>query len=345
LPVTLFLNAYRYLGWLGYQGAHLFIVVSGFALVWSYGHRSLDGGIDLRSFFHRRLLRIYPLYWTGHAFFLLFRALTGEPEISASEGAFYLSLLGIRFTHPLFYYVSPAWWFVGLILQLYLAFPLLWWWLRRKGLRHFWTGTAALTLASRVLFLLVIGRNREMWSMGALFVTRLFEFTFGMGLAYQSVEHPEWLDRLWQRRWPLLLACMLYALGLVLSFTVIGSIVSHSLLAVGLFAIAYGVCRHGLSVSGLLSQTARWLGKQSYGIMVLHQPVMWWFVPLVLYRVSYPVFFLLLALFFVVAAAGSAAITAAIDRVTGWIISTGRALQGTLASRHRGWYTRTFRRR
>ena len=179
LVAYLSLNVLRYLGWLGYQGVHLFLVLSGFGLTWSLARRSLAADLDLRQFLQRRLGRVFPIYWVAHLFFLLFQALVGQlvdqPKISPLDGRFYLSLAGLRFLPETFFYISPAWWYFWLILQLYLVFPLLWAWLRRKGLLHFCLGTAAITLVSRFVLLIIVGSNRTMWSMGALFVTRLFE--------------------------------------------------------------------------------------------------------------------------------------------------------------------------
>jgi peptidoglycan/LPS O-acetylase OafA/YrhL len=311
LSGKLFLNLFRDLSWLGYQGVHLFLVLSGFGLTWSLARRSLPAGADADvnwgQFFQRRLWRVFPLYWASHLFFLLSYILVGQPPgIAPLDSRFYLSLAGLRFLPETFFYISPAWWYVWLVLQLYLVFPVLWAWLRRKGLLHFWLGTAAITLVSRFVLLIIVGNNREMWSMGALFVTRLFEFTLGMGLAYWLARQPDGLERLWQRRWPLMIACLVYPLALALSFTVVGSIVSHSLIAVSLFGITY-----------VLSQ----------GLMILHQPILWGFIFWGMDRLKpYGLFLALLALFSILTILGSAAFSAAVERVSGWAAQAVSAL-------------------
>lgn len=300
---------------------HLFIVLSGFGLAWSQLHRAPAEDVRLSQFYRRRLWRLLPIYWAGHFFFLVFQLLIGrflgQPVISLLDSRFYLSLAGVRFLPETFFYISPAWWYFGLILQLYLAFPLLWTWLRRKGVLHFWLGTAAITLCSRFVLLIIVGSNIEMWSMGGLFVTRLFEFTFGMGLAYWLARQPDGLDYLWQKRWLLLVACLTYLLALALSFTVVGSIVAHSLIAVSLFGLAYVISRYGLLRVKPLEQAAGWLGVQSYTIMVLHQPILWWFIPWARSQFGKSLtFFLLLGIFFIFIVIGSAGFRIAVESIS-----------------------------
>ncbi|NJN98436.1 MAG: hypothetical protein HC875_32285, partial [Anaerolineales bacterium] len=102
----LILNLFRDIGWLGYQGVHLFLVLSGFGLSWSMANRLPTSDVNIKQFFQRRLWRIFPLFWMGHIFFLFFHALTGQPDISIYDPRFYLSLIGFRFFSDTFYYVA-----------------------------------------------------------------------------------------------------------------------------------------------------------------------------------------------------------------------------------------------
>jgi peptidoglycan/LPS O-acetylase OafA/YrhL len=335
LSGRLFLNLFRDLSWLGYQGVHLFIVLSGFGLTWSQIHRSPVADVNLRQFYPRRLRRIFPLYWAGHLFFLLTYALVGWPGwIAPLDSRFLLSLAFMRFLPQTLFYVAPAWWYVWLILQLYLVFPLLWAWLWRKGLLHFWLGTAAVTLVSRFALLIVVGNNREMWSMGALFVTRLFEFTFGMGLAYWLAWQPDGLEHLWEKRWPLMIACLVYPLAVALSFAVVGSIVAHSLIAVSLFGMTCVVSRYLLASVKVLRQVTTWLGIQSYPLMILHQPVLWGFIFWGSDRIQpYSLFLALLALFSILVVVGSAAFGLVVERASRWTIQAVSVLWLFVASR------------
>lgn len=330
----LILNLFRDIGWLGYQGVHLFLVLSGFGLTWSIARQSPTSDVNIKQFFQRRLWRIFPLFWMGHIFFLFFHALTGQPDISIDDPRFYLSLIGFRFFPETFYYVASAWWYVGLILQLYLVFPLLWAWLHRQGLWPFGIGTAAITLFSRYALLMVVSSNHEMWSMGVLFVTRLFEFTFGMGLAYWLARRPQGFEDLRQKRWLLAGAVLLYLLALSLSFTLAGSLVAHSLLAVSLFWISYNLMQSGLLLFKPLNHTLTWLGRQSYGLMILHQPLLWWFIAWGLPRVQPYILFLgLLISFLILTILGAAVFSTIVDRLSDKLTQTLAGLGPLLGRR------------
>jgi peptidoglycan/LPS O-acetylase OafA/YrhL len=318
-----FLNVSRGVGWLGYQGVHLFLVLSGFGLTWSQARHPLGGPVSLRQYYWTRLRRIYPLYWAGHLFFLLAHMALGrlglQLELIPPDGRFWLSLLGVRSLPDTFFYISPAWWYVGLMLQLYLVYPLLWAWLRHVGVARFWFGTAAVTLGSRSLLLHVVGHHREMWSMGALFTTRLFEFAFGMGVAHWLARQPDGLERLRAKPWLLLIAASAYLTSIGLSFTVSGSVLAHSLIAVSLFWMSYVLSHQVVAKARRVALAIGWVGRQSYSLMILHQPLLRWFIPWMMPRVPYLVFFALLALFILLAPLGSALFGWVVVGIVSWL--------------------------
>lgn len=285
---SVILNALRYAGWLGYQGVGLFIVASGFLLAWSQSGRASVGRGRLWRFYARRAVRIFPLYWSGHLLVLVLHWLSGQPDVSLRQASFYLSLAGVRFTPETFFYGAPALWYVGLILQLYLVFPILWRWLERFGPMRFLAGAAAITVVSRYLLLVVVGSNVEQWSMGAVFVTRLFEFALGMGLAYRLREEPASLDRLVGKGRVLGAAILIYAVGVMLSITVAGSIVAHSMMGAGLFVLAYWFVQHVVTRLARLERLLVWVGERSYALMIIHQPLLWWFIGMLRGRLSGP---------------------------------------------------------
>ena len=326
---SLLTNAFRYSGWLGYQGVSLFLALSGFGLTYSLAHRSARAEIKLGEYFRRRALRLLPLYWAAHAFFLLFSSLTGQPHISPADPRFYLSLAGLRFLPDTFYYVSPAWWYVWLILQFYVVFPWLWRWLHRHGLKKFWIGTLALTLAARAIALMLLDSHLEMLSMGAIFVTRLFEFAFGMGLAYRLSQQPGVLDRFSRKRWTVAAAFVGYLAALACSLTREGQIVAHVLYGVCLFWLTYSLARWLAPRARLSVRALAWLGRQSYPLMILHQPILWWFIPLGLTLTpSYPLFLALLAGFTIVVALGAGMFGAAVDRLMESMAQLAARLRG-----------------
>ncbi|MDW8186358.1 MAG: acyltransferase family protein, partial [Anaerolineae bacterium] len=174
-------NLFRYIGWLGDHAVGVFLVISGFGLTWALVSCSREARIDRRAFYMRRFLRLFPLYWAGHLFFLVFNHLTRWQPFSPLDPRFALSLLGLRFLPEVFYFISPAWWFIGLIMQLYAVFPFLWMALQRLGLLRFWVGAALLTAISRGIGFFLLPVDWEMWSRGLFFPSRLAEFALGMG--------------------------------------------------------------------------------------------------------------------------------------------------------------------
>ncbi|WP_376793454.1 acyltransferase family protein [Thermoflexus sp.] len=278
LMASLLANGFRYFGWLGYQGTGVFLALSGFGLTWALASRSRAAEIDRRAFYLRRLLRLFPLYWVGHLFFWGFNNLVGWRPFSALDPRFAMSLLGIRFLPEVFYFISPAWWFIVLIMQLYAVFPFLWRALQRMGLLRFWIGIALLTAASRGVGFFLLPVDREIWSRGLLFTSRLAEFALGMGIAWWAAGDVHRIDGL--LRTPRARAGLfaLYALGLSLSFTLPGAVVAPMLLTPAAAGFLMLLARDLLPRLRSLYQALSTLGIYSYGVMVFHQPILWAFI-------------------------------------------------------------------
>ncbi len=110
-------------------GLWLFVFVSGFSLQLRYGQICTSDGV--KSFFKKRIIRIYPLYIVAVVSYLLafetFAVYTSTvyPQINPSSADIIITIFGgqillaPRFTTPF------ALWFVGLILMYYLLYPAL----------------------------------------------------------------------------------------------------------------------------------------------------------------------------------------------------------------------------
>jgi peptidoglycan/LPS O-acetylase OafA/YrhL len=266
------INLLRYIGWGGEHGVQLFLILSGFGLTWGLLSQPGDRPIPLRDFYSRRLVRIYPLWWGVHLFFIVLWVLLGF-GLSLSRSATYLSMIGVRITPGLLYYFSPAWWFFGLILQLYLIYPLLWKVLRRIGPFSFLTIGLLVGFVGRSLGALVFGEYLDAWLRGAIFLTRLPEFVFGISLAAWLHRMPDQTDR-WLRRPAILLASMLSLVaGGALALTLPGMAVAPFLLGVGAFVLLYA------AFARTKSQIGTWIGRHSYSLYLLHHPLIFLFVP------------------------------------------------------------------
>ena len=186
----------------------------------------------------------------------------------------FLSLVGLRFTDTLFFYISPAWWFVWLMLQLYLVFPVLYYFLKRLGIFWFLGGTVAFTIVSRYLGMEGIRYSSSLyyWQTGIFFGTRLAEFAFGMALAVYFWQKKQDHENFFSSSLILLGAIPAFIIGLLCTFNRAGLLVSHLLISIGMagcFYVTWVMIFRKILVS---KQLLIWLGIQSYSIYLVHQP-------------------------------------------------------------------------
>jgi len=272
-------NLLRYIGWVGDQGVQLFIIASGFGLTWGLLQRMADKPLKLGEFYVRRAERIYPLWWGVHLMFMGAWLVTGW-GLSVFEPATIISLLGIRVTSGLLYYFSPAWWYFWLLVQLYLIYPLLW-----AGLRKL--GPAKLLLCSSLISFVVRGAGLyffdgylDAWSRGAIFITRLPEFVFGISLAAWLFSQPAETNKRLSSSKSLFGAIAVYVLGLLLSLTLPGMTIAPFLLGIGIFVILYQLfTRLPFAAPNWLRSFGEWIGEHSYSLYLVHHPVILALVP------------------------------------------------------------------
>ena len=252
----------------GYHAVGVFLLMSGFGLTLSLERR--DGvHPGWRDWYRRRLLRLYPMYWTAHLL-LLVTPLVELPE--PLDHRFLLSLLGDRFwpVDTIFYYLNPAWWYFGTLIQLYLAFPLLYRTLRRVGPGVFLAGSAALTLAVRWWLLEGLHADGK-WVQGACAAARLFEFAAGMALAVWLRRDPTGTARRLFSLPALAAGAALYGLGLASHATLLSYTATDGLLSAGLFVLLAHVARLAERLPAVAPALTR-LGVLSYGFYLVHQP-------------------------------------------------------------------------
>jgi peptidoglycan/LPS O-acetylase OafA/YrhL len=274
LPLTLL----RAFGWSGDQGVSLFLIASGFGLTWGLLRRHGRDPLPPGEFYARRLLRIYPQWWGAHLLFAL-SALAIGWGFSATTPAFWASLAGIRCTPRLMYAFSPAWWYVGLILQLYAVYPLLWEGLRRRGPGWLLGVACVAGFAARLVGLLTLHGWLDAWQRGAIFITRLPEFALGVALAAWMSRSPGAASAALRRPRTLLLAVAAYALGTALSLTLAGMALAPFLLGASVLLLLHALFTGGRAWSGRAAEPLAWLGRHSYAIYLVHEPLVRRLVP------------------------------------------------------------------
>ena len=264
---TLLPSPVVFLGWLGDEMPGVFIVLSGLALAWSSAGAAVDPG----AFYRRRLARLYPPFVALHLVVFLGASVLGLAHAPINAPATLLSMLGIRPSEGLFFYINPSWWFVWLMVQLYLVFPWLNAGLRRFGPRAFFAATCGFTLLCRGYALYAPETlPMELYHAltGAFFGTRLVEFTLGMVAA-------DWLRRRGSggptARQAFGLAVPLYGAGLACALTWTGAIVSNLLMSAGLTLFLFALWRRFIEPRARVARVVDWMGSVSYGAFLWHQ--------------------------------------------------------------------------
>ena len=113
-------NPFLLLVYHGYFFVYLFFILSGYLLAKAYPHK-----LDLKSFFTKRIGRIFPAYYLCiFVYSLLF-----------ATGMLELKLFLIIFSFDLGAYprLLGYLWFINRLLECYLSFPLLWWIAQKTG--------------------------------------------------------------------------------------------------------------------------------------------------------------------------------------------------------------------
>ncbi len=313
-------NLLRYLGWLGDQGVGLCLILSGFGLTWGVLQRYGTGALPLKAFLQRRLSRLYPMWWVLHAVLIIMWCVTGW-GLALTNIRTYVSLTGLRlFPSSLFFYFEPSWWFVTLLIQLYCAYPLLWYGLRRWGAVQLLVASCLVGWVLRAIGFFYLSQYMSLWHPGALFLCRLPEFSLGIVLAVWFGQQPQQIERILRHRLTLPIALMSYAVGVILSATRFGNIFSPFILGLSGFTLIYRVLQKRESSIGRPWSWLGWVGQHSYSIYLIHNPIIF---PAT--TVSHP-FLRILAILLAVGLSLIAAV--ALERATNWMT---KVIQSQLA--------------
>ncbi|MBV8883245.1 MAG: acyltransferase [Chroococcidiopsidaceae cyanobacterium CP_BM_RX_35] len=228
-------NCFNVIFGAGYQGVHLFFILSGFGLTFS-GLLKKNIRIKWIEFLKKRFLRLYPSYWIVLAIFLAIESFHYKNPLGA---------LKTYFLGSIFLNVIPATWFIPIILQLYLLFPLLFYFLNKLSIRKFliWSlivkaiSSAIIIVASEFLYGKILGFGDGALAPGGIALTRLFEFCFGMALAKIFISQGCSLNifRWFRQAKIIMLGFFLEIAGLFLSMKFVGLDFNSHIIPFGLF--------------------------------------------------------------------------------------------------------------
>ena len=153
--------------YIGDFGVSLFLIISGAALMYVYQEKC-----ELKKFFKKRFLGIYPMFWTAYIFAFVYMFYNHIPySVGVPKKNMIYSVLGIDSylsCYGIGTFILVGEWFIGLILMLYVVFPIL-----RKLIINHPIPTAVGVLIMYILSIIFIDRNIELFA-------RIPEFAFGM---------------------------------------------------------------------------------------------------------------------------------------------------------------------
>ena len=160
--------------YVGGLGVSLFLIISGAALTVTYRRP-----INLKRFYWRRCLNIYPMFWTAWVLATLYFFVTtgGRPPNSAPTRSLIFTVLGVdglvaNFQVRTAYLLGE--WFLGFILLYYLVFPALLW-----AIDRFPVVTGVVILAAYAATVIVMQRYFAGYPSAMILTTRLPELAFG----------------------------------------------------------------------------------------------------------------------------------------------------------------------
>src|ERR1041385_312748 len=258
----------------GAYGVDLFFALSAYLITsLLLRERAATGALDLRGFYLRRILRIWPLYLAFVAFAAIFAALVPGQHLPMKYVVGY-SLLAGNWIYA--FYGLPAsfatpLWTVSIEEQFYLAWPLA---LRKASVR---------TMAAIAVGLLVIANAWRVWlAVTAAPVerieyntfTRLDPIALGILLALFGHKLPQFtrLQRialLWRGAATWVAVFAFTVTGQAITVTTWRMALGHPFMALASVAVLLSVL--GSQHRFLRNPTLLYLGKISYGLYVLHE--------------------------------------------------------------------------
>lgn len=308
-------NLFSFLWVYGFTSVNLFLLLSGFVL--TYSAMKSNTFSPLLPYYYKKLKRLLiPFYVTlllgvGILFLrnILYPMFAGMPMYSFWDLLKTLFLPFLVYDIPFLQKFNGDLWFITLILQLYILFPLLYYFLKKYGAWKFIGACFALTVAYRFVATYylstapmgVIFPARNSYLLFSFFLPRLFEFTLGMSLGYWQFRDSRVLEK-FLGGWQFLAATAVMLFGFSLNMFRPGWIFSDAVISVGLFAVLLNIGVFAARV-GVIKTLMLKLSESSYEIYLLHHYLLnYLLMPLILvtgfknelgFWIGMPVFFVL----------------------------------------------------
>jgi peptidoglycan/LPS O-acetylase OafA/YrhL len=306
-------NIFNSIGW---EGVHIFIVLSGFGLTYSCLRKNITS-VNSKKWFIERFKRILPAYWItcllGFLFILLVKLnkLPSSNKIYSPDLHSYLNTLFLDlFTlqnfnfKTIFYLPNDHLWFIPFIVSFYLVFPFLYYIFKTKNIVYFMVSLILIEIVYRAISIYFLdgipighkgglGLNNlpdffifQKSALFGFFPSRLGEFSLGMLGAHLFVNYPLQFDKLMFRLKPSVMGVIFFLLGNILRLKLWGWIFSDFFIALGLILICLNLASFLEEKFNLIFKQIVHLGILSYYIYLIHMIVIRIFNILGKYNIS-----------------------------------------------------------
>jgi peptidoglycan/LPS O-acetylase OafA/YrhL len=257
----------------GYQGVHIFFILSGFGLAYS---RILKPDESWSIFIRKKIFRLYPTYWILLAVSWIIPRLRSDLFFGYFDWwSFWRSFIVLDKAIPFSWFMFP-------LIQFYLCFFLLFKFLQKFSIKQFiftsffikFTYTFLVLMLAYNLFSPIIG---HLGYPGYLAISRLFEFCLGMAMAKVYASNPTLLINYLTKPATIALGIIFEILGIMGSLQnflkgikFLGVVLPFGLsfcdafIGFGIFVIVFNVCRNLINFSDLTTRFLTGISHISY---------------------------------------------------------------------------------
>ena len=259
---------------LGYQGVHIFFILSGFGLAYS---RILKPDESWSIFMRKKISRLYPTYWILLAISVIIPRLRADLFYGHFDWwLFWRSWIILDKAIPFSWFMFP-------LIQFYLCFFLIFKYLQKFSIKQF-LFTSFVIKVIYTFLVLILGFNNNVFSPivgdlsypGYLAISRLFEFCLGMAMAKVYASNPTLLINYLTKPVTIAIAIIFEILGIMGSLTFLKGIkflgvvlpfglsFCDAFIGFGIFVIVFNICRKLINLSDLPTRFLTGISHISY---------------------------------------------------------------------------------